>query len=134
MTTAVGVSICLSLDRYVRVQADGVGRERYSIGEFSQRSWLTPRALRLYDEAGLLSPDFVDDATGYRYYADAQLDRAFLIAALRSAGVPLSTVAAIVDHDTADAHVLVDRWWGGVRAEHLASAAALRAYPPPSRR
>ena len=32
-------------------------------------------ALRLYDEAGLLAPDFVDDATGYRYYAPAQLDR-----------------------------------------------------------
>jgi ankyrin repeat protein len=102
-----------------------VGRERFSIGEFSQRSGLTARALRLYDEAGLLAPDFVDDATGYRYYARAQLDRAFLIAALRSAGVPLSTVAVIVDRDAADAHVLVDRWWGGVRAEHLASAAAL---------
>jgi len=107
------------------VQSLGVVRERYSIGEFSQRSGLTARALRLYDEVGLLAPDFVDDGTGYRYYAPAQLERARLIAAARSAGVPLSTVAAIIDSDAAAAHVLVDRWWGGVRAEHLASAALL---------
>jgi ankyrin repeat protein len=100
-----------------------VGRERYSIGEFSQRSGLTARALRLYDEVGLLLPDLVDEATGYRYYTFAQLDRARLIATLRSAGVPVPTVAEIVDSDPPTAHVLVDRWWSGMRAEYLTSAA-----------
>ena len=100
-----------------------MGRERYTIGEFARRSGLTARALRLYDDASLLVPDFVDDATGYRYYSPAQLDRAHLIAALRAAGVPLAVVGRIVDGDTAEAHVLVDRWWRGTRAEHIASAA-----------
>jgi MerR family regulatory protein len=37
-----------------------------SIGEFSRLSRLSPKALRLYDELGLLVPDHVDAATGYR--------------------------------------------------------------------
>ena len=37
-----------------------------SIGEFSRLSRLSPKALRLYDELGLLVPDHVDGATGCR--------------------------------------------------------------------
>jgi DNA-binding transcriptional MerR regulator len=54
-----------------------------SIGEFARRSRLSPKALRLYNELGLLPPARVDDDSGYRYYAESQLDRAGLIAALR---------------------------------------------------
>ena len=39
-----------------------------SIGEFSRLSRLSPKALRLYDELGLLVPDHVDPVTGYRVY------------------------------------------------------------------
>jgi hypothetical protein len=47
-----------------------------SIGEFSRLSRLSPKALRLYDDLGLLVPDHVDAATGYRWYADTQLEQA----------------------------------------------------------
>jgi DNA-binding transcriptional MerR regulator len=46
-----------------------------SIGEFARLSRLSPKALRLYDELGLLVPAEVDAETGYRWYADTQLER-----------------------------------------------------------
>ena len=38
------------------------------IGPFAAASRLSPRALRLYDENGLLAPARVDPDSGYRYY------------------------------------------------------------------
>jgi hypothetical protein len=42
--------------------------EPMSISTFAQRSRLSPTALRLYDEMGLLPPARVDAVTGYRFY------------------------------------------------------------------
>jgi DNA-binding transcriptional MerR regulator len=47
-----------------------------SIGEFARLSRLSPEALRLYDELGLLLPAYIDPDTGYRWYAATQLDQA----------------------------------------------------------
>jgi len=63
-----------------------------SIGEFARRSRLSPKALRLYDGLGLLSPARVDELSGYRYYEDGQLEQSRLIATLRQVGIPLTTV------------------------------------------
>ena len=57
-----------------------------TIGAFARASRLSPKALRLYDEIGLLPPARVDPATGYRCYAPAQLERARLVAWLRRLG------------------------------------------------
>lgn len=56
----------------------------YTIGEFSQASRLTVKALRFYHEQGLLEPARIDGETGYRYYNDGSLVRAQAIAWLRS--------------------------------------------------
>jgi DNA-binding transcriptional MerR regulator len=45
-----------------------------SIGRFSQITRLTQKALRLYDERGLLKPSIKDPVTGYRYYALSQIE------------------------------------------------------------
>ena len=74
-----------------------------SIGEFSRRSRLSPKALRLYDEIGLLAPSRVERHSGYRYYTAPQLERARLVAALRRLDVPLADVARLVDLDRAAA-------------------------------
>ena len=55
-------------------------------GEFASASGLSRKALRLYDELGLLRPTVVDPATGYRLYAPAQLEQARLVAWLRRLG------------------------------------------------
>ncbi len=60
------------------------------IGEFARRSRLSPKALRLYDELGLLVPAEVDAETGYRWYADTQLEQARVVAMLRRIRVPLA--------------------------------------------
>jgi protein phosphatase len=54
-----------------------------SIGRFARRSGLSIGALRHYAEIGLLVPARVDPDSGYRYYAEEQLDAARLIAVLR---------------------------------------------------
>ena len=66
-----------------------------SIGEFARRSGLSPKALRLYEELGLLPPARVDDDSGYCYYAASQLDRARLIAALRELQISLAEIKLI---------------------------------------
>ena len=67
-----------------------------SIGEFARLSRLSPKALRLYDELGLLLPARVDPDTGYRWYAATQLDQARLVASLRRIGVPLAQIKDIL--------------------------------------
>ncbi len=42
-----------------------------TIGAFARAVRLTPKALRLYDELGLLRPAAVDPESGYRLYAPA---------------------------------------------------------------
>ncbi|MGH3527164.1 MAG: MerR family DNA-binding transcriptional regulator [Burkholderiales bacterium] len=54
-----------------------------TIGAFARACRLTPKALRLYGELGLLAPAKTDALTGYRWYASEQLHRARLVAWLR---------------------------------------------------
>ena len=74
-----------------------------TIGEFARETGLTAKALRLYDDLGLLAPADVDEHTGYRRYMPDQVDRARLVARLRSAGVPLRRIATIVELDDSEA-------------------------------
>jgi DNA-binding transcriptional MerR regulator len=91
-----------------------------SIGEFSRLSRLSPKALRLYDELGLLVPARVDPATGYRWYAASQRDQARLVAALRRIGVPLARIRDLLALEPASAAELVRTYWAGAEAEHAA--------------
>jgi DNA-binding transcriptional MerR regulator len=93
-----------------------------SIGEFARASGLTAKALRLYDELELLRPAEVDPSNGYRYYAPEQVEQARLVARLRSAGVPLTRIAAIIGASTPEAAAdEVLTYWRHVEA-HTASA------------
>jgi DNA-binding transcriptional MerR regulator len=68
-----------------------------SIGRFARRTGLSIGALRHYDEIGLLRPARVDPDTGYRYYAEEQLEPARLIAVLRDLDVPLGLIRELLD-------------------------------------
>lgn len=63
------------------------------IGRFSEATRLSVKALRLYDEMGLLTPDHVDASSGYRYYGPAQATRAEAIRLLRNVDMPLEEIA-----------------------------------------
>ena len=76
--------------------------EEMSIGEFARRSRVSPKALRVYDGLGLLSPARVDELSGYRYYEGDQLGQARLIATLRQLGVSLGTVKELLTLEPAE--------------------------------
>ncbi|HET8968733.1 MAG TPA: MerR family transcriptional regulator [Gaiellaceae bacterium] len=67
------------------------------IGQFAAASRLSLKALRLYDENGLLPPAEVDPETGYRSYRLDQLRSATLIGLLRGAGMPLVEIRRVLD-------------------------------------
>jgi DNA-binding transcriptional MerR regulator len=98
---------------------DGDGQlELMSIGEFAGLSRLSPKALRLYDELGLLEPARVDDSSGYRFYSGDQLERARLIAALRQLQVPLAEIRALLALAPADAARRLGEHWADAEAQH----------------
>jgi DNA-binding transcriptional MerR regulator len=67
-----------------------------TIGRFSRLTGLTVKALRHYDELGLLRPAAVDPATGYRSYSSAQVSAAETIRTLRRLEVPLDDVSLLL--------------------------------------
>jgi len=71
------------------------------IGRFSRLTGLTVKALRHYDELGLLPPAAVDPETGYRSYSAAQVGRAEWIRTLRLLELPLDDIATILATDDA---------------------------------
>jgi DNA-binding transcriptional MerR regulator len=89
-----------------------------SIGEFARRSRLSLKALRLYDERGVLVPSRVDQASGYRYYDPAQLDEARLVVMLRQLQLPLAAVRELLARDPADAAARIAEHWRDAEAAH----------------
>ncbi len=69
------------------------------IGQFSRISQVSIKALRYYDEQGLLHPAAVDSFTGYRYYAIDQLARLYRILALKDMGFSLQQIGRLLDED-----------------------------------
>lgn len=92
--------------------------EEISIGEFARRSRLSLKALRLYDERGVLVPSRVDQASGYRYYDTAQLDEARLVVMLRELQLPLAAIKELLSCDPADAATRIAEHWRNAEAAH----------------
>ncbi|MCZ4122726.1 MerR family transcriptional regulator [Streptomyces sp. H39-S7] len=88
-----------------------------TIGAFAKASRLSPKALRLYDELGLLAPARVDPVTGYRLYAPEQLDQARLVAWLRRLGMPLARIQQVCTLDAGPAAQEIRAFWSQVEAD-----------------
>ena len=72
------------------------------IGRFSKMTRLSIKALRHYDDVGLLRPAEVDGQSGYRYYRLSQANAAEAIRILRSIDMPLDEIAAVLAQDEPD--------------------------------
>ena len=92
--------------------------EEISIGEFARRCRLSLKALRLYDERGVLVPARVDQASGYRYYGTAQLEEARLIVMLRQLQLPLAAIKELLACDPAEAATRIAEHWRHAEAAH----------------
>src|SRR5712691_3290380 len=69
------------------------------IRDFSKLSLVSVKALRYYDERGLLKPAHVDPSTGYRFYSASQLTRLNRILAMKDMGLDLSQIAFLLDQE-----------------------------------
>lgn len=85
-----------------RRETDEVAR-LLTIGDFSRVTHLSVKALRHYDEIGLLEPAQVDSSSGYRRYATAQIPVAQVIRRFRDLDMPLEEIRAVLHAPDADA-------------------------------
>ena len=75
----------------------------YKIGEFSKITGLSVKALRFYDEIGLLKPSFIDNNTNYRYYGDNELENYKKIQYLKKIGFSLDEIKDNLNNLTIEA-------------------------------
>lgn len=64
----------------------------YRIGLFAQMNHVSVKALRFYEEQGLLIPRSIDEETGYRYYTLSQMEKLHRILALKEVGFTLEDI------------------------------------------
>jgi DNA-binding transcriptional MerR regulator len=80
---------------------------RLTIGAYAAATQLTAKALRLYDEQGLLRPSTTDPSTGYRYYQVEQVASGRLIRALREMNSSLAQIARVLEAPPGERPVLL---------------------------
>ena len=73
----------------------------WKIGDLAAATGLTVRALRHFDQIGLLRPARRTPA-GHRVYTDGDVRRLYRVLALRQLGMPLGRIAQSLDGDVAD--------------------------------
>jgi DNA-binding transcriptional MerR regulator len=66
------------------------------IGDFAKISQVTVKALRYYDEMGLIKPIEIEPHSGYRYYSFDQLPRLNRILALKDLGLSLDQIGDLL--------------------------------------
>ncbi|MGX7030393.1 MerR family transcriptional regulator [Vagococcus zengguangii] len=73
----------------------------YLIKEFAELTGVTARALRHYDEMGLLKPSYVNDA-GYRIYGEAEVEQMQHLLFLKELGLSLKEIQQILTNPNLD--------------------------------
>ncbi len=86
---------------------------------------LTPRAVRFYEQRGLLSPD--RDAHGRRRYGAEAMARLEIIARARRAGLSLDSIGAVLAAGDRDGEMARDALMADLCAERLRELDAERA-------
>ncbi len=117
-----------------------VDRNLMPIGRFARSCRLSVKALRHYDELGLLEPAFVDPQSRYRYYGRHQARDALMIGMLRSLDLPMAVIRSALGAEPGDLKAVIDGEAARIEAEvasrqrtllslrHLAQAGALAPY------
>lgn len=68
-------------------------KDLFSIGEVARLFHLSVSSLRHYEAAGLLTPEYTDPDSGYRYYGARQFEALNSIRYLRALDMPLEEIA-----------------------------------------
>ena len=109
-------------------------RQLLTIGAFAGQTRLTAKALRIYDEIGLLRPAAVDPASGQRRYAAGQVRLGRIIGMLRGAGMSLADIGLLLadlgqgrdgqGRDLAAAHL--EQYLSQLEAQHTSRRLLIR--------
>lgn len=75
---------------------------RYTVGQLAELSGVSARALRHYEDAGLLKP--ARTASGYRVYSQKDARRLAQILSMRACNLPLTTIRRLLSDLDADLH------------------------------
>jgi len=70
----------------------------YKISDFSKITNLTLKALRYYDEEGMLAPAYRNEQNSYRFYNEKDFEKAQLIALLRDLDFSISEIKEVLAH------------------------------------
>ena len=73
-------------------------QELFSIGDVAQLFHLSVSSLRHYEALGLVTPEYVDPSTNYRYYSVRQFEPLNTIRYLRAMDMPLTEIAAFLQN------------------------------------
>lgn len=79
------------------------------IGDFSKMAKITIKALRYYDDEGLLKPAEIDKFTGYRLYTTNQLAEVHILQSLRQLGVSIAEIKLIFSEKVSLSDILQKR-------------------------
>ena len=71
----------------------------FKIGEVAKMYHVSMGTLRHYEKEGLLTPEYTDENTGYRYYGVRQLEVLNTIGYLRVLDMPLSEIRDFIQKD-----------------------------------
>ena len=91
-------------------------KRSYTIGELAKLSGASERALRFYEERGLISPGR-DARNGYRRYVAKDVDRLQEILLLRSMGVSVADMTPLLSTSKADRQVVLASHLDALKAE-----------------
>lgn len=69
----------------------------FSIGEVAKAKGLTVKALRYYHKIGILSPQYIDEKTGYRYYTITQFIHIEIIKEARRLGTSIKELQKLFE-------------------------------------
>ena len=75
-------------------------KTKLKIGEFSRLMQVTVKALRHYEQKGLLIPEEVDPWTGYRYYSISQMTKLNSIRQLQRLGFSLEEIKDLFEGES----------------------------------
>ncbi|HEY7144865.1 MAG TPA: MerR family transcriptional regulator [Streptosporangiaceae bacterium] len=98
-------------------------------GEFARQAQLTPKALRIYDETGLLRPGHIDPASGQRRYGAGQVRLGRLISMLRGADMSLAEIRLLLADLGAGRDLAAERlsrYLTGLEARHTSRRFLIR--------
>lgn len=95
--------------------------DQIPISRFSFITRISPKALRYYDQKGLLVPAAKDSFTGYRYYTADQLERGVRIKTLCNLGFGLEEIASFLEAeaigDDANVEMLLRKRLASIKRE-----------------